>query len=249
MFIDIVQLTLLLMINAVSLIATAYAFRLLFEIRKHKESSAKMIISKTFFLFCVSVMLITVGDLFWTIYEQVMGINPYPSIADVFYSAGYIAMIAGFAYLDFSLLKVEKNIKTPLMRLAVTSILALAVTFWIIDMLVLPSQEWSSSLEATFDIFYPVLSALLITFSSQIYFLFRKNSISTPLLFMMLGAILIYLGDITLSYYTWNDSYCLVAIISDSAYLLSYIMFALAFNKFFRTLQGRRPANSNYIND
>ena len=47
----------------------------------------------------VGQMLYLAGDVLWVIYEQVLHIAPYPSLADAFYLARYVLLTIGLMWL------------------------------------------------------------------------------------------------------------------------------------------------------
>ncbi|MGH2691758.1 MAG: ATP-binding protein [Actinomycetota bacterium] len=51
--------------------------------------------SSAWYLIALSQLLFVVGDLFWVTYDVILHIDPWPSVADVFYLAGYPALAMG----------------------------------------------------------------------------------------------------------------------------------------------------------
>lgn len=132
----------------------------------------------------------------WTIYETVLQIAiPYPSLADVFYLAGYIPIaivITQFLRTFGAALKRQ----SVFVALAV-GLLFLGLTYgFLIGPLVVSTEDF---LTKSYDVAYPVLDSMLVVFAIFMVFVFRGGKMVGAWVWLSLGLLLTALADIAFS--------------------------------------------------
>ena len=147
----------------------------------------------------LAVFLWFLGMTVWGIYEVVLHVDvPYPSIADVFYLAGYLPAFLGMG----QFLWFFRKALTP-GKLAVAALSGLAIVFTISVVLLYPLMTESADiLTKFFDVAYPLLDTLLIVFALMMAVVLRKSRFANDWLWIALGLLLWGAGDIAFCYGT-----------------------------------------------
>jgi len=218
-------------------IAALFAFLVVYSLFKKENSRTNKILKTTFILFCMAMIFYAAGEWTWLIYHKMLGIDPYPSLADLFYLPGYLFEIAAFIYLTVKLFSSSKIIGKGILFLTIGTFIITGMTFSILAFLIIPYQDWNSSLESLLNIIYPVSSAVILISSIPVYLMFHKQAISRPILLLAVSALLNYIGDLLFSYYSWKEIYGVIGMLSDSAYILGYVCFAAALMIFYLSLK------------
>jgi len=128
------------------------------------------------------------GDFTYFIYEQVLGLDPYPSIADVFYYLLYVMIIA---YLLLHIRFFTKKIQTTdkLMIGIVSAITTVSYTL-------ISASEIG---ELNFDFYYGIVfvSIVSVTLGLSVYGfrIFQKGIVGTTWLLLTVGILLFMVGD------------------------------------------------------
>jgi hypothetical protein len=155
----------------------------------------------------------------------------FPSIADIFWCAGYIPlftglilMIAGYKKSGFPM----GNRRQYVLLSVVSFSLAAAVTALILVPVIKDTE--TTTLDKAFYIFYPAADILLVIPSIIIIYitsLFGKGVISRPWKYVALGFVSFTVADLLYSYLGWQDLYGNGNLI-DLAWHLGYLLLALA---------------------
>lgn len=146
----------------------------------------------------LAVFLWFLGETGWGIYEIFLHVEvPYPSLADVFYLAGYLPAAVGM----MQFLWFFRKPFTP-RRLAVVFLSGLVIVgaSWVV--LYAPLTESADILTKMMDVGYPVLDVLLIVLAIMMAMAFADGSISKAWLWIAVGLLLNAVGDIAFSYGT-----------------------------------------------
>lgn len=146
----------------------------------------------------LAVFLWFLGETGWGIYEIFLHVEvPYPSLADVFYLAGYLPAAVGM----MQFLWFFRKPFTP-RRLAVVFLSGLVTVgaSWVA--LYAPLTESADILTKTMDVGYPVLDVLLIVLAIMMAMAFADGSIGKAWLWIAVGLLLNAVGDIAFSYGT-----------------------------------------------
>lgn len=138
---------------------------------------------RSFFILGIGYFLIFVGETVYTIEDLVLKINPYPSIADVFFIAAYPCQIVyAIIHIRYFQPKVRKS--AIIGMIALTSLLTLMYFF-------IPSNELSIQ---TFGLFYGsffvVFSAITLSITAYGASLFRGGFIATSWFVLLIGLVI-----------------------------------------------------------
>jgi len=155
----------------------------------------------------------------------------YPSVADYFWSLGYIPLFIGVVVMYNGYKKSGLSLGNSWVYSIIT-IFFIVILYFIIHFLLWPIiiDSETGFLEKFFYLFYPLADILLIfpTFILiYITSLFGKGSISKPWKYLSLGFISFAFADLIYSYLVWQDLYGICNII-DIAWNFGYLLMGLA---------------------
>ena len=184
---------------------------------------------KTFRLFMIGFGLWSVAELLW-LFFVLGGLDPYPSVADIFWLAGYLPI--------FLALRVNlKNIHVrPAERFrwwigGIIFLGLLSVSYFIIQPILVDfdAARW---LESIVNVAYPLFDLIILTEILALYLLLGKGRFSLPWLLISIGFIVMAIADLGYSYADWNGLYDseqgnLISRLIDAGYLINYPIFAL----------------------
>ena len=174
----------------------------------------------------LAVFIWFVGETVWAVCEVFLNVAiPYPSIADVFYVAGYVPVLAG-------MLQFIRAFGGQLSRRA--SYLAVASCFAIIILtgafltypLIIESADVTTKI---FDVAYPALDSIILGLAVLMFFIFRGGYLAKSWAWIFLGLFLTSLGDIAFSLGTLQGWYYSGHPV-ELVYLWGYISIALGFD-------------------
>lgn len=168
-----------------------------------------------------------VGEAIWAIYELILRISPYPSIADLFYLAAYPLIFIG-------ILREIMNYKTDVnpVRSLVISTISIALSIMVFNIAILPSySNGSTFLENAIAISYGLGDVMLIVGISYILMLtmdFRGGKLFYVWLHIIIAVIFMLLGDLFFAIYREQYEQSILAYKRiDLFWILSYIAFAM----------------------
>lgn len=177
------------------------------------------------------------GWILWTLAEALWGIfsllgqDPYPSPADIFFLLGYIPLSIG-------LLSRIRNLPTrpnkfQYAMLGLVSLLAGSVTFAYIFIPIMQGYDPERLLESILSLFYPLADLLLLLVVLRILFTFGPGNYGMAWRLILIGFITVTISDLFYSYADWNGLYypdSRATIIStvgvDWLYCLSYLFWS-----------------------
>ena len=243
--IETLSFILLMLINLFSLLSVIWAILVLFRIFNQEESDIKRVFKNTFILFSIATIFLMLGEWTWSYHVYILGNDPYPSIGDLFYVLGYIFEAGGFIYLAAFSYNASKNKEKLRSWMSGALIIAVGASFYLLNWLIIPFHEWGSSLEAMLDLYYPIASSILLVSTIPAYLLFRGLKIEKPLLLIALSALFGFMGDFLFSYYSWNDIYGVIGILSDLFYTIDYLLLFLGLVLFARLLGSKKKYNAS----
>ena len=139
------------------------------------------------------------GELVWGAYELLLGVAvPYPSLADIFYLAGYLPALIGIA---FFLIGVKVAIRSFVFQTALLSGLVLigSSIVFLIDPIIASN---SSNLEKVFDVAYPGLDIILLVLAATMLVAFADGAIGASWFWISFGMILTTIADLAFSFGT-----------------------------------------------
>ncbi len=181
--------------------------------------SGTKVYSKAYIMLGIAFLLMFFAELTYFVYEQILDLDPYPSIADVFFFLFYPMLILYLAInLKFFAPKISKN--------GIGLMLGIPL-FTTIIYITLKIEEFGS-----FDFYYGIIfiAAASITLGLAIYTfkIFKGALIGTSWLILVIGIIINLIGDTWYYYIEVVGEYTLadpVNLCWYSAYLL--ILYAL----------------------
>jgi hypothetical protein len=186
---------------------------------------AKGPFSKAWFYFTAGLFLWFMGEAIWAGYTLVLGVEvPYPSVADVFWLAGYIPFFVGLC-LYVKIFGGALTKKTLAASMAATVILTIFVTGVLLTP-VLGAEEDLAALIADFA--YPLFDLALFSVAHLGLIIFWKGKLGKSWFFINAAIAMNVCADILFSYTTaYGTYYC--GHMLELLYHFGYIFFALAF--------------------
>ncbi len=153
----------------------------------------------------VGLGLFTLGELSWAVQEAGLGIqNPPPSIADLFWLAGYPALLLG-------LMKARRQLRVGLenKEIAAVGLGAAAVVGAASAWLLVPIARSRDlpPVEKVLDIAYPLADVILIIPAFTLAIIFGRSLLGRPWRLICIGLIFLGVADLIFSYLTWNRLY------------------------------------------
>lgn len=145
------------------------------------------------------------GDLLWAYFEMVAGVEPYPSIADIFYLSTYVFFFIGILRLP-RLPDISSSAAWLWLDVIIVMFSALGI-YWnfLIGPTILAGQEpWLATL---INSAYPVGDLLLVCAITLIIFLPRSPLWAKPLYLLLLGQGISAVVDGIYTYQTINETF------------------------------------------
>lgn len=150
-----------------------------------KSEQIKEIPKKSVVFLALSFISWFAAEQTWNFYEQVLGVDPFPSIADVFYICAPIFM---FVSLIFFLKSIKKQISKKMVFIAIS----ISVVLLIPTIIITYESDNDHLLESIITIFYPVSDSLvLVSVIITILFVIKKKT--NPFWMMILIGMLMFI--------------------------------------------------------
>jgi hypothetical protein len=189
-------------------------------------------LSRAWLGYSLGIFLWFLGESTWGIYVFLLGIaTPFPSIADVFWLAGYVPFLFALAsqvYLFRDALSAK--------HWAVVSMFVVGLSALVLALLIPPTlSEGDSLVSVALSVAYPLLDVVLLAIAVLVLLFFAKGVLWGPLRVVMVAIILSTLGDILFAWASVTQSY-FQGHPADLLFNLSYIVFGLGF--YLKTKQG-----------
>ncbi|MFQ6088262.1 MAG: DUF835 domain-containing protein [Candidatus Methanofastidiosia archaeon] len=180
--------------------------------------------------FAMAMGLWLLGELNWTIYEDFFGIEPFPSLADLFWFAGYVP----FLYLILRILYLYRKFIN-------TSSIKKITVIWIFLNLIFLGYlgslifNWDETLLVKIISFsYPLLDSLALLFLVLLLVTYRNTTLEIYWWIFTFGMLFDVFGDYLFAYYEAFGLY-FVSSLPDSFFLLSYLTIILGFAMILKT--------------
>ena len=156
----------------------------------------------------------------WTVYELIYKQNPFPSIADGFYIAGYPLMLG---FLIFYL----KPVKGAITKKMLTSTILISMMISIPSIYIAHSPESNVSLiENILATAYPVLDSIIFIPAILGISLFFKGEVNLSWSLICIGILCFAIGDIGFQFTTFTNTYYTGNPV-DMVLIWAYIFFSL----------------------
>lgn len=183
-----------------------------------------------------AILCWAIGEFLWTYYDLILGIDPFPTIADMFYILAYPLFFMGFMQeLKISDISFAKMDKVLLFFVTLFFTLITATVFYF-DVFQAYAKE-AVLVENIFSIGYGVGDLIIIgiaLFLIPVVWEYRHGKIFIPWAYFFVALIVVLVADTYFAVYEdlYDDKIFPYFQIADSLWILSYIFFASAFFSF-----------------
>ena len=162
-------------------------------------------ISTVWFGYSIGILFWFLGESTWAIYALwFSNPDPFPSIADVFWLAGYVPLI-------FAILIMAWPFRDFLAsRKMLTVILTTLVSAGLLLAILIPTTYASLGndfVSVVVGLSYPLLDVGLLAIALPVLFLYGRGTFWRPFLFITVGLILTFIGDILFGWTSLNGTY------------------------------------------
>ena len=183
-------------------------------------------LSLAWLLIAFGQVCFVLGDTVWAYLESIQGIDPFPSLADLFNLLTYPLFVSGIFLLPSPSISWRERI-TMALDTSIVIITSLLV-FW--SLIIEPTINLSITedpLTMALSIGYPVLDLILLFFVVEL--LFRKTDLPgrNALLLLILGAGSWIVTDAIFMYQSLQETYAAGGIV-DSGWIAGYLLMGLA---------------------
>ena len=203
----------------VSLFATIVAWR----IARNPAFDSRL--RRAWFILGLAVAAQTLGDTAWFYLEVILGQQPFPSVADIFFLAFYPLALVGLLSLPSAPLKPTERLRI-LLDLAIIMITAwMAIWFFIISPTA--AQYENGRLDQILAAAYPVGDLVLLGGIFALLFRGAEGAVRSMLILYLTGLLLNVAGDLSYAYASLNGTYVSGGWM-DLSWILAYWFFALA---------------------
>ncbi len=214
-----------------------------------KEYGIKNPHGKSFLLIFLGFLFFLIGEIIWTIFEEFLGINPFPSIADLFYLLAYPLIFIGLI-LEIKIAKIDINAKK--IGILLISFLILGSIFFKYTILEQINFE-TNFIENLINICYGVGDIVLVLASLLLFlvvFEYRKGKIFLCWIWFLLNFIAMLVGDLIFAiFYEVYDTSILITSIADVLWITSYGLFAIGMFCFWSMLREERIKIQKKLNE
>ena len=169
------------------------------------------------------------AEVIWMVFV-LLGIAPYPSIADIFWIVGYFPLIYALT-LNARFLKVKMGERQNLI-LFLIMLAGSVFTFIFVFVPILFDFSFDRILEGMINLAYPGLDLALLYYTIRLTIIVRKSNLMVAWQIIALGLSVTVVADLAYSFASWNDLYSpehanLLSKLIDWGYMASYPIFML----------------------
>lgn len=195
-----------------------------------RATGFKNIRTKTVFFLTLGIICWFIGEVLWDYYELILKINPFPSIADIFYILAYPLMLIGLVHeIKISGISWKKIYPAIVFLLVIISVLFTTVVLYFGVYLAYNPQE--TLLTNSIAMSYGIGDLLLIIANIFVLILaweFRGGKLSRTWFGLFIGFIVMLIADILFGIYTdqYKAQIGIYRYSIDSLYMLSYLIMA-----------------------
>ncbi len=176
-----------------------------------------------------------IAETLWAVYELVYNVNPFPSLADVFFIAGYPLI---FCFLMYYLKPVRKAVSS---NIIIGSILVSAVILIPSIYMAYNFDPKVSLLENILATSYPVADSIMLVPALVGVILFFKGEVNLTWSLICLGIVLQSIGDTSFQFATFTNTYY-TGHPSDMVFLWSYLLFCFGVYDHIRIFKKAKPS-------
>jgi diguanylate cyclase (GGDEF)-like protein len=172
---------------------------------------------RPWFVLAAGLALSTAGDWTWVVLERVFHVEPFPSIADVFYLAGMGLVVAAVLLLVRG--RVPGGDRAGIVDALIVAV-GIGLVSWVFLMAPIVADESQSILEIAVALAYPMLDILLLGVMVR---LVLQPGRRVPALRLIIGAVVAFLlADYVYAALALNDSYQTGQVV-DAGWLLGVV--------------------------
>lgn len=188
--------------------------------RRYRKSE---VFGKAYFFLGLGFSLWFVGDLIYFYYSYVLEIDPYPSLADIFYFTLYLPMIAHLI-INTKYFKRKLNISQKILLISIPILIVGIFSY----------MNFVQIGEANFDYYYGLIfvtaSAVTVAFAVLGASVFRHSILGTVWLLLAIGIFMVTLSDVWY-YYTETFGVWDITHPTTTLYVTSYMVIVYALYK------------------
>ena len=203
----------------VSLFAVIVAWRIAFN------SAFDSHLRRAWFILGLAVAAQTFGDTAWFYLEVILGQQPFPSVADIFYISFYPLALIGLLSLPSAPLQNTDRLRV-LLDLAVIMITAW-MTIWFFIISPTAAQYESGQMDQILAAAYPVGDLVLLGGIFALLFRGAEGAVRSMLILYLTGLLLNVAGDLAYAYTSLDGTYVSGGWM-DVSWVIAYWFFALA---------------------
>ena len=214
----------------VAAFTTIVGYRAVHLLWKHKE---KLQLSKTtlavFTLLAVGYILFSLGELSWYLIYGFVQRLPLASVPDMYWILGTVALLIGFVLFALSMYKEHGGVAHGILLMFIAGAVVAGILYFVLSKGIIKPGE--SGFSAFLSFYYPIVSALILLASLNVYLFFEKtnNSMAPSLLLFMIANAITFIGDVLFIYYSSQGIYGFIGIASDILYICAYTFLVVAF--------------------
>jgi diguanylate cyclase (GGDEF)-like protein len=216
--------------RAVFMDCSSILFNLLATIALYLAARRSRLFSRRLFwawgILALAQLSFTLGDAAWAILELRLGLNPFPSIADVFYLLFYPLFFIGI--LTLPTLRMERLNYSRLLLDVCIILVAATVGYW--NLLLGPvvaARVGQPLLNQIISLAYPVGDLVLIFATLKLLYLQTEADERMPFLFLISGTVVMVLTDSIYGYQTISKQYVSGNLL-DLGWIISYYLIGMA---------------------
>lgn len=181
---------------------------------------------KVWLLLGLGFIGLSLGELLWIYNEVILGIEPFPSTADIFYISSYIPMIIAL-WIEYTVIK-EAIQKKEVVKASILTIIATIVSAYFVLIPIIKDAEYDLVSKVT-SLSYPIGDLLVLLPVLIFFFVFKGAKMSKSWLLVAIAMTFGVIADSLFAYFDWNELYAgIPLIITDLFWLADYVVFALA---------------------
>jgi hypothetical protein len=178
-----------------------------------------------------------IAETLWAVYELVYNVNPFPSIADIFYIGGYPLM---FCFLTYYLQPVKKAItkKMWVVAIIISAVLAIPSIYMAISV-----DQNVTILDNTLATAYPIADAIIFVPALIGVYLFFRGEVNFTWSLICIGIFCLTIGDVGFQFTTFNNTYYTGHPV-DIILMCSYIFFSFGVYDHIKIFKKDTPSDS-----
>ncbi|MBM2819201.1 MAG: Histidine kinase [Nitrosarchaeum sp.] len=171
---------------------------IILTIKLHKQKHFQ---SKALLFFTLGASFRFIAEQIWQVYDHVYDVDPFPSIADIFYVGTYPFFIA---FLFISLAPIRKSISKKIWLFSII----LSTIFLIPSILIsIDNLEGESSFSTAIALAYPIMSAIQLTPAIVGIMFLAKKGANFSWMLLLFGFLFIGVSDTFFLFTEIDDSY------------------------------------------